>query len=149
MADITLRSPFTDLRRLLDDWREDDWRPGRLLPAMAALSFPDEMLAVDVVEADGKYTVKASVPGFKREDISVEVADGTVCISAKRAEEKEEKDEDFVRRERHSGSLMRRVALRGVARDSAVDAVLKDGVIEVTVSVPAGQQAKQIEVREG
>lgn len=149
MADITLRSPFTDLRRLLDEWREDDWRPGRLFPAMTAFSFPDDMLAVDVVEADGKYTVKASVPGFKRDDISVEVADGTVCISAKRAEEKEEKDEHFVRRERHSGSLMRRVALGGVTRDSAVDAVLKDGVIEVTVSAPAAQQAKQIEVREG
>jgi len=149
MADITLRSPFSDLRRVFDDWREDDWRPGRLFPAMAALGLPDEVLAVDVVETDGKYVVKASTPGFKRDEITVEVADGTLTVSAKRAEEKTEQDGHFVRRERYSGSLMRCIPLRGVTRESAVDAVLKDGVIEVTVAVPAGQHSKQIEIREG
>lgn len=149
MADITLRSPFSDLRRLLDEWRDDDWRLGRLFPAITTLNVPAEVLAVDVVESDSKYVVKASVPGFKREDISVEVADGALTISAKRAEEKEEKDEHFVRRERYSGSLMRRVLLPGVALDSAVDAALKDGVLEVIVSVPASQQPKRIEIREG
>ena len=149
MPDITLRSPFADLRRLLDEWRDDDWRLRRLFPAITTLSVPDETLAVDVVESDSKYVVKASVPGFKREDISVEVAGGVLTVSARRAEEKEEKDEHFVRRERYSGSLMRRVSLPGVTLDSVVDATLQDGVLEVTVSVPASQQSKRIEIREG
>lgn len=149
MSDIALRSPFTDLRRVLDDWRSDDWRLERLLPAFPTLNLPDEVLAVDVVEADSKYVVKASVPGFKREDISVDVTDGTLTISAKRAEETEQKGEHFVRRERYSGSTMRRVALPGITRESTVDAALKDGVIEVTVSMPPSQQAKRIEIREG
>lgn len=149
MADITVRSPFMNLRRMLDEWQEDDGRFGRLFPALASVTFPDDVLAVDVAESDGKYTVKASVPGFKREDISVEVGDGTLTVSAKRAEEKEEKGERFVRRERYSGSTMRRVALPGVTRDSVVDATLKNGVIEVSVAVPPTTQAKQIEIKEG
>ncbi len=149
MADITVRSPFMNLRRMLDDWQDDDWRFGRLFPALAPVTLPDDVLAVDVAESDGKYTVKASVPGFKREDISVEVGDGTLTVSAKRTEEKEEKGERFVRRERYAGSTMRRVALPGVTRDSVVDATLKNGVIEVSVAVPTATQAKQVEVKEG
>jgi HSP20 family protein len=149
MADITPRSPFTDLQRVLDEWRDADWHLERMFPAMTSLRATDELLPVDVVEADGKYVVKASVPGFKRDDIKVDVTDGILTVSATRADEKEEKTERYVRREWHSGSLMRRVALRGVTHDSAVDAVLKDGVIEVTVAVPANQQPKQIEIREG
>ncbi|RJQ10865.1 MAG: Hsp20/alpha crystallin family protein [Dehalococcoidia bacterium] len=149
MPDITVRSPLAELRHILEDWRDDDWRWGRLLTTFPTLNLPDEVLAVDVVESDGKYVVKASVLGFKREDITVEVADGTLSISAKRAEETEQKGEHFVRRERYSGSSTRRVALPGITRDSTVDAALKDGVIEVAVSVTAAQQAKRIDVREG
>lgn len=149
MADITMRSPFANLRRVLDDWQDDDWRLGRLFPTLAAIGFPDDVLAVDVVESGGKYVVKASVPGFKREDISVDVGDGTLTISAKRSEEKEEKGERFVRRERYSGSTMRRIALPGITRESLVDATLKNGVIEISVAAAPSTQAKQVEIKEG
>ncbi len=147
MADITVRSPFAELRRLLDDWRDEEPRVGRLFPAPFGL--PDGALAVDVVESDGKYVVKASLPGFKRDEISVEVANGALTISAERGEEKEERDEHYVRRERYSGSAMRRVSLAGVTADSEVDAALKNGVLEVSVTAPGVQSAKKIEVREG
>ena len=145
MADITVRSPFAELRRLLDDWRDDESPFGRLLPA----AFPEGALAVDVVQSDGKYVVKASLPGFKRDEISVEVGNGVLTISAKRAEEKEEHDEHYVRRERYSGSAMRRISLAGVDAESDVDAALKDGVLEVSVTAPTAESAKKIEVREG
>lgn len=147
MADIAVRSPFAELRRLLDDWRDQEPQFGRLFPA--ALGFPDGALAVDVVESDGKYVVKASLPGFKREEISVEVANGALVISAEHEQEKEERDEHYVRRERYSGSAMRRVSLAGVTADSEVNATLKNGVLEVSVAAPSVKAAKKIEVREG
>jgi len=145
MADIAVQSPFAEIRRLLNDWRDDESRFGRLFPAF---SVPDGVLAVDVVESDGKYVVKASLPGFKRDDISVEVGSGVLTIAAERSEETETHEEHYTRRERYAGSAMRRIGLAGVTADSDVDAALKDGVLEVSVTTPAAKSAKKVEIRE-
>lgn len=149
MPDMATRFPFTDVRRFLDEMREDDWSFGRLFPSVGGLGLSTGMPPVDVVESNGKYVVKASLPGFKREEINVQVGEGVLTISAKRSEEKEETGENFIRRERYAGSLMRRLPLSGITSASVVDAALKDGVLQVTVSVPEDHQAKQIEIREG
>lgn len=147
MADITLRSPLTDFRRLLDEWREDDGRVWRWMSTLNG--FTDGLLPVDVVEDDGRYVVRASLPGFARDEVTVQVGNGVLNISAERTEEREEHGDHFVRRERYSGSMSRQVALVGVTADSQVDAVLKDGVLSVTVAAAAAKTAKRVEIRDG
>jgi HSP20 family protein len=149
MTEIMLRSPFVEMRRLMERIRAGDGR-GRLLPRPVDISLVKEgALALDIEERDGAYTVTASVPGFTRDELKVQVNDGVLTISAQRSEEREEKERHYYRRERYAGSLIRRATIPGIGAQSEVDARLKDGVLTVEITVPKAPQAKQIEVNEG
>ncbi len=97
-------------------------------------------LAVDVSEDDQAVIVRASLPGFKKEDVEVEVHDGVLSIKAEHAEEHEVKNEKFYRKERRWGSVSRRIALPGAVQDTDTKAELKDGVL--VVRVPNSQKEK-------
>jgi HSP20 family protein len=91
-------------------------------------------LAVDVSETEKDILVRASLPGFKKEDVSIEVHDGVLTISAQNDEEKEEKGERYHRRERRMSSMSRSIALPAAVEDAKARAELKDGVL--TLSLP-------------
>lgn len=92
----------------------------------------EHALPVDVIEAeDGSYLVRASLPGFKREDVQVELSDGLLRISGNRAEEGADTAK-YVVRERAQGAFSRRVKLRD-ASEEGVKAELRDGVLTVRV----------------
>ena len=103
--------------------------PGGLSINGAALD--EAALAVDIAEDDANLVLRASVPGFKREDIAIDIHDGVVTISATLNEEKEEKQERFYRRERRTGSVSRRIALPVPVNEEAAEATLTDGVLEL------------------
>lgn len=90
--------------------------------------------AIDVEDADDKYIVKAELPGYDKQDISVSVNNGALNISATRKAEKEEKDEKkkFVRRERLFGESSRWVRLQGMDVEN-VKASYKDGILTIDV----------------
>ena len=90
-------------------------------------------LAVDVSETEKDIVVRASLPGFKREDVSIEVHDGVLTINARRDEEKEEQAERYHRRERRMTSMSRSVALPAAVQDEKAKAELKDGVLSLTL----------------
>ncbi len=95
-------------------------------------------LAIDVSEDSDHVIVRASLPGFAREDISVEVHDGVLSISASRSEESEDRTEKFYRKERRTGSVSRRVALPVAVVEDDATAELKDG--ELTLRLPKSVQ---------
>lgn len=150
MADIIPTEPFRfmdrdfgNLRRMMDRVFDDTFFRS---PAV----FGDEgSLALDVMEKDGNVVVKASLPGFTKEEIDVQVHDGVLYIKAEHTEEKEEKDAKFYRRERRYGAVSRRVALPGAVSDADVNAELKDGVLTLSLPVPQKAQPKQIEIKAG
>ena len=148
MADIIRRDPFANVRQVMDRLFED---PFRRWPAGdgAGWSIEEGTLPVDVAESDGRIEVRASLPGFRKEDIDVQVHEGVLSIKARRDEERETKDERFYRRERVSGSLSRRVALPGVVRDASVDAELADGVLTLALPLPERAQPQRVEIRGG
>jgi HSP20 family protein len=92
--------------------------------------------AVDVVRDNGHLVVKADIPGIKPEEIDIEVDDGMLTVSGKHEETTEDKDEQFVRRERRYGAFLRRVALPEGVDAKQIKATAKDGVLEVTVPLP-------------
>lgn len=96
-------------------------------------------LPLDVSEDDRSVIVRASLPGFRKEDVSVEVHEGVLTIKAEHTEEKEEKNETFYRRERRFGSVSRRVALPSTVLDGETKAELKDGVL--TLRIPKSPKA--------
>src|SRR5262245_58242729 len=96
---------FGNLRRMVDRVFDDTF-----FRAPAA-GFADEgSLALDMMEKDGNVVVKASLPGFQKEDIDVQVHDGVLYIKAEHTAEHEARDAKFYRRERRYGSVSRRVA---------------------------------------
>ena len=140
MAVIVRRDPFPGMRQMMDRLFDDSF----LRPAHRN-GLDGGTLPVDISETDSALKVRSSLPGFTAEDIEVQVHEGVLSISAKHVEESETTDERHYRRERHAGSVSRRIALPSVVRDAEVDAELADGVL--TLTLPEQAQPKQIEIR--
>jgi HSP20 family protein len=134
MADIDVRDRFdTDggfapvraMRRMFEE----------LAPSWTPSSF-DEPFPVDISEVDGSLKVEASLPGFNKDEINVELSGGVLTIKARHEEEQEAREENYYRRERRMGAMSRRVELPGrVPDDADADAELRDGVLRITVPV--------------
>ena len=96
--------------------------------------------AIDVVEEDERYALRADLPGLTEDDVRIEVEDGVLTISGERRSSSEERKEGYYRLERSSGSFSRSVRLpQGVAAE-AIEASFANGVLEV--SIPKPEQAK-------
>lgn len=103
-------------------------------------------LAVDVVEEDDRYVVRADVPGMSPDDVKIEVEDDILTIRAEHAEQKEEKEKNYVRRERRYGAFSRSLPLpQGVSPDE-IEATCADGVLEVTFPKPKEQAREKVTI---
>lgn len=142
MGRITRRN--TGLPTELDEFFSSFFRPSGVLGTPALID--EGALALDVSENDSEVIVRASLPGFSKEDVEVEVHDGVLSIKATREEEHEEKNERFYRKERRSGSVSRRIALPGAVDDSKATATLRDGVLEVRVARSSEALPKRLSI---
>ncbi len=115
-------------------------------PFLASVPSDASTLAVDVSEDDTSVYVRASLPGFAKEDVSIEVHDSVLSIRAEHNEEREEKTEKFYRRERRFGSLSRSIALPSPVREGEASAELKDGVLTVRIPRVAEKSPKKIAI---
>ena len=104
-----------------------------------APAFEEGTLALDVSEDESNVLVRASLPGFSRDDVHIEVHDAVLTINATHREESEESTERFYRRERRTGSLSRRIALPSQVDEAKASAELKDGIL--TLRLPKSVQA--------
>jgi HSP20 family protein len=147
MADIVRRDPFellgefAGMRRAMDRLFDENFR----WPGANGLS-EEGTLPIDVLEHDGKVVVRASLPGFKKEDIDVQLHEGVLSIKAEHTEETQEQGDRWYRRERRTGSVSRRIALPGIVAEADVTAELKDGVLTLSVPTPEKPGPKQIEI---
>jgi HSP20 family protein len=95
---------------------------------------------IDVFERDNRLVTKVDLPGLKKEDVKVEITDGYLAISGERRSETEEKKENVYRCERSYGSFYRSVPLPEGAKLEDVKATFTNGVLEVSVPLPAKAQ---------
>jgi HSP20 family protein len=137
--------------RLLDPMFGDTFESAmrRFLAPMQADTDTPLKMRIDVTENDSAYTVKADIPGVKKEDINVRVEGNMVQIDAQTKSEKEEKgDGDKVlRSERHYGAISRAFSLGSEIDDAKVDAKYADGVLSLTLPKKAAVGAKKITVQ--
>ncbi|MHC5006869.1 MAG: Hsp20/alpha crystallin family protein [Planctomycetota bacterium] len=103
-------------------------------------------LALDIAESEGELIVRASVPGFGKDDIEVQILDGVLSIKAERTEDSETTDERFYRRERRVGSVSRTVALPGELTVADSRAELADGVLTLRIPQAEASRPKQIPI---
>jgi HSP20 family protein len=149
MSNITRFDPFTGLSRFDPFWDVDDvMNKFMLRPVLReGLEKIEPQIKMDVKEADGKYVVKAEIPGVKREDIHVTVEGNRVSISAEVKHEKEEKEgERVIRSERSYGMASRSFSLADEVDQSKVEAKYTDGVLELTLPKKPGSSRKEIPI---
>ena len=100
--------------------------------------------AVDVWETDNDLVYAFDLPGVSEEQISIELQDDMLTVSAQRDRTEERAEEGFVRFERRFGSFSRAVGVpQGVTEDK-VKADYRDGVLEIRVAKPETQKQKKI-----
>ena len=93
-----------------------------------------DVMKCDVYEKDGAYHIEADIPGFKKDEISVDCEDGYVTITAEKNTENEEKNENkkYIKRERFYGKTVRKFCVGDVDSEK-INAEYKDGMLELVV----------------
>jgi HSP20 family protein len=103
---------------------------------------------VDVTENDNAYTLRAEIPGVKKDDIQITIDGDTVAIGAEVKNEKDVKNGDRVlRTERFYGKVYRAFTLGQSVDEAGAAAKYSDGVLELTLPKKAAVQAKRITIQ--
>ncbi len=104
----------------------------------------------DIRDEGDKFVLEAELPGFKKEDIKLDLKDGILTVSAQHSESSEEKDKkgSYIRRERRYGSFARKFDVSGIQEDG-ITAAYNNGVLSLTLpkAQPVVPAARQIEIR--
>jgi HSP20 family protein len=104
------------------------------------------MPAMDLVETDDHFVLRADLPGLSEDDIKIELEDGTLTVSGDRKAEHESKNEGYYRVERAFGSFSRSLTLPQGVDPEAVTASFDRGVLEVRVRKPEQRKPRRIEI---
>jgi HSP20 family protein len=105
--------------------------------------------AMDVVETDGHYVLRADLPGLSEDDVKIEVEDNVLTIKGERKSEDEHKGDGYYRVERSFGSFSRSVTLpEGVDADS-IEANFDNGVLEVQIPKPEQPKPRKVQISLG
>jgi HSP20 family protein len=124
-----LRSRFDRMFGELTDAREHAWTP-----------------AVDLKRDNGNLVLRADIPGIKPEEVKIEVQDDVLTVSGEHTETKEEKDKDFIRRERRYGAFSRSMTIPAGVEAKKIKAKTHDGVLEVTIPLPKEAKAETVQI---
>jgi HSP20 family protein len=119
-----------------------------LFPASLAktFSFVPEIRApvIDLKDGEKEYTLKAEMPGFKKEDIEIEVQKNSVAITGTAGWKYDEKGQLYICKERACKTFYRRIELPEQVKIHEVNANLTEGVLEITLPKKAPQQKRRI-----
>jgi HSP20 family protein len=105
--------------------------------------------AVDVYEDEHTTTLKIEVPGIDEKEIDIRLENNTLTVHGERKIEKEEKEENYRRVERHYGSFTRNFTLPTTVDSEKVSATYDKGVLKITLPKKAEAKPKQIKVNVG
>jgi HSP20 family protein len=117
---VSAYDPF----RMLDDM-ERSFFGGNSHPAMSSFR-------TDVTDTGDAFVLDAELPGFKKEDIKIDVENDCLTITAERKADEEEKQKNFITRERFYGSFSRSFDVSGVNVDG-IEAAYNDGILKLTM----------------
>ncbi len=105
--------------------------------------------AMDVVETDDTFVLRADLPGLSESDVNIELEDNVLTISGERKSEHEERKEGYYRVERASGSFSRSLTLPEGVDPEAVRASFDRGVLEVRIPKPEERKPRKVAISVG
>lgn len=100
------------------------------------------LMKTDVRETDTTYELDIDLPGFKKDEVQVDLVDGTLTIQAAKGLDKDERDKDgrYIRRERYAGACSRSFYVGEGVRPADVTAKFEDGILRI--SLPKAEEKK-------
>ncbi len=130
-----------------DDWF-DDFMPMFSRKEMKQFN---SIMKTDIKESGDNYVLEVDLPGFDKKDVSLELDNGYLSITAKREHKVEEDDEkkgNFIRRERSFGQFSRSFYVGDIEEDD-IDAKLENGILTIRLPKEKKEQPKsnRIEIK--
>ena len=119
--------PYVSIRRGNDPFREIEKFEKEFFATERACGF-----RTDVKELEDKFLLEAELPGFRKEDISVEIHDGRLTISAERNKESCETEGTFIYKERTSGKFVRSFDI-SLVDEAEIKASYVDGILSLVL----------------
>jgi HSP20 family protein len=145
-SNLTRVDPFSDVGRMnplrtIDDLFRD------LIPRGVSRELAEPVMNVEVSENDQAYTIRAEIPGAKKEDIKVDLRANRVSITAEIKRENVQKAGDrVIRSEMFYGEMHRTIVLDQEVDDSKAEAKYADGVLELTLPKRTGGGGSKLQI---
>lgn len=100
-----------------------------------------QRVSADIKQTDNEYIIEAELPGYKKEDIKLELKNNYLTIEAGSDEEKEEEKDGYIRRERRTGQVCRSFYVEGINQEE-IDAKYESGVL--SIKLPKKQKEEEV-----
>ena len=127
---------------LFDDWMDFSFPEIPDVDKTLYGKHAKNMMKTDVKETEKGYEVAVDLPGFKKDEIQLELNDGYLTISAEKGLDKDEEDKKgkYIRKERYAGALSRTFYLGEEIREEEIKAKFENGIL--SVSIPKEEEKK-------
>ena len=105
----------------------------------------EQYMKCDIYEKGGNYHIEMDIPGFKKDEISVETKDGYLTITAEKKDEvnEDDKEKNYIRRERTYGKYQRSFYL-GDLDEENIDASFENGMLKIEVPKKEEVDSKKV-----
>ena len=123
---------------LFDEFFNDPFEMNMLLPRGRDPLYgkhSKNLMKTDVRETENSYELDIDLPGFKKEDVNVELKNGYLTIAASKSLDKDEKDQKgrYIRQERYAGACSRSFYVGESVMPEDIDASFENGILQVSV----------------
>ena len=122
---------------LFDDFFDDDFS---MFPALTGRNplygkHAKNLMKTDVRETENTYELDIDLPGFKKDEISIDLKDGYLSISAAKGLDRDQEDKKgkYIRQERYAGACSRSFFVREGVEPKDVSAKFEDGILKISL----------------
>ena len=132
---------------LFDDWMDDFGFRDNFFSGKNPLygKHAKNIMKTDVRETDKGYELDVDLPGFKKDEIQVQLKDGNLILSAAKGLDKDEKNKEgnYIRRERYAGSMTRSFYVGEAVSEEDIHAKYEDGILKLSVPKKAPKKIEK------
>ena len=132
---------------LFDDFFDDDFS---MFPALTGRNplygkHAKNLMKTDVRETENTYELDIDLPGFKKDEISIDLKDGYLSISAAKGLDRDQEDKKgkYIRQERYAGACSRSFFVGEGVEPKDVSAKFEDGILKISLSKQVKKELPQ------
>ena len=130
---------------LFDEFWNDPFDMDRMLPRGRDPLYgkhSKNLMKTDVRETEGSYELDVDLPGFKKDEVNVELNNGYLTIEAAKSLDRDDSDKQgrYIRQERYAGSMSRSFYVGADVKSADVSAKFEDGILKISVPKAAPKE---------